>query len=62
MLTYWKIGLDDEATELLLSLAIAINQEPRALLARLVRDILIEDATAHGYVSDRPVVVLGTVH
>lgn len=59
MLTFFRIGLDDEATGLLLDLAQVTGQTPRELLARLVRDILIEDAEAHGYVSGRPVTVSG---
>ena len=63
MLTYFRIGLDDEATGLLLNLAAVIGQPPRELLARLVKDILVEDANAHGeYPSGRPVAVDGTIH
>lgn len=46
-LTYFRIGLDDEATELLFKLSAITGQEPRETLGRLVRDILIEDAEAH---------------
>jgi hypothetical protein len=59
MLTYFKIGLDDEATTLLLDLAVVTKQSPRELLARLVRDILIEDSREHGVISNRPVEVSG---
>lgn len=55
-LTFFRVGLDDEATDLLLKLAEVTRQSPRELLARLVRDILVEDAEAH---SDRPVMVDG---
>ena len=46
-LTYFRVGLDYEATELLLGLSEVVGTAPRELLARLVRDILIEDAEAH---------------
>lgn len=59
MLTFFKIGLDDEATTLLLDLSVAIGQPPRELLARLVTDILIEDAREHGLLSGRTVQVTG---
>ena len=54
MLTYFKIGLDDEATTLLMDLASVVGQPPRELLARLVRDILIEDANEHGILTSGP--------
>lgn len=52
-LTYFRIGIDDEATELLLQLSVVTGQEPRITLARLVRDILVGDegqrpVEAHG--------------
>lgn len=56
LLTYFRIGLDDEATELLLGLSAMTGQPPAKTLARLVRDILIEDAAEH---DDRPVAVSG---
>ena len=60
MLTYFKIGLDDEATKLLLDLSVVVGQSPRSLLARLVTDILIEDAREHGITaSGRTVDVIG---
>lgn len=56
LLTYFRIGLDDEATELLLGLSAITGQPPAKTLARLVRDILIEDAVEHG---ERPLTVTG---
>jgi hypothetical protein len=58
MLTYFRIGLDDEATGLLLDLAAVVGKPPRELLAQLVRDILIEDRDCHTP-SGRPVAVTG---
>lgn len=55
-LTYFRVGLDDEATELLMQLSVVVGQPPPALLARLVRDILVEDAEVN---SNRPVSVEG---
>ena len=61
MRTFFRIGLDDEATTLLLDLSVAVGQPPRELLARLVTDILIEDAREHGLLSGRTVQVSGPV-
>lgn len=55
-LTFFRVGLDDEAVELLLGLAAVTGKPPPDVLARLVRDILVEDAEAHG---ERPVKVEG---
>jgi hypothetical protein len=54
-LTYFRVGLDDEATELLLKLSVITGQEPRLTLRRLIRDILIED-------DSRPIEVHGPNH
>jgi hypothetical protein len=62
MLTFFKIGLDDEATTLLMDLAVALDEPPRLLMARLIRAILIEDAEAHGLRTARPVYVDGVTY
>lgn len=58
-LTYFRIGLDDEAMTLLINLSEVTGKAPPILLADLVRDILVEDAEAH---SDRVVAVGETRH
>lgn len=55
-ITFFRIGLDHEATDLLMQLAVVTGQPPRDVLSKLVRDILIEDAEQHG---GRPVLVEG---
>lgn len=46
--TYFTIGLDDGPTELLMDLAEETGQPPKLLLESIVRDVLIDDAHAHG--------------
>lgn len=46
--THFDIGLDDTAAELLMDLAEETGQTPRRLLESIVRDVLVDDAFAHG--------------
>jgi len=62
MLTFFKVGLDDEAVTLLLNLSAVVGKPPRKLIAELLRAILIEDADAHGERSGRPVHVDGITY
>lgn len=47
------VVLDPEAESLLVNLSKVTGQTPEATLARLVRDILVEDADAHGELQTR---------
>lgn len=46
--THFTIGLDDQTTELLMKLAEETGQSPKLLLESIVRDVLVDDAFAHG--------------
>ena len=58
-LNWYMVGLDDEASTLLVSLSKVTGQGPEKTLSELVRAILVEDAEAHG---ERPVEVRPPVH
>lgn len=47
--TYFRVGLDDEATALLLELSEACHCEPAKLIASLVKDVLRDDAQAQAH-------------
>lgn len=49
-LTYFRIGLDDEAVALLLELSEATHCPPAILLASLARGVLVDDAAMHGQI------------
>lgn len=46
--TRFTIGLDDETTELLMDLCQETGQPPVRLLESIVRDVIVDDADAHG--------------
>lgn len=50
--TYFRVGLNDEVTAMLLELAEACHCQPTSLIAAILEDVLIDDLIAHG----------GTVH
>ena len=60
MLTYFKIGLDDEATNLLLDLCVVDGTPPCELLSKMLTRIFIEEADERGvFRSGRKVDVTG---
>lgn len=48
--TYFRVGVDDETTALLMELAEACHAPPEALMASILKDVLLDDAEAHGQI------------
>ena len=46
--TYFRVPFEDDEVEMLLDMCEAAGRPPAAQIAAMVRDILVEDAAAHG--------------
>jgi len=49
-LTYFRVGLDDQTTALLIEMSEACHVEPAVLLSVIARDVLVDDARLHGQI------------